>query len=100
LNDGLAKEVVLYNPNTINVENFNDEEFLVYPNPTEHTLYFKINKNTLVKNVAMFDVLGKTVLTTTLKNNSVDVSHLSNGIYLLKLTTVTGESFTKKIIIK
>lgn len=71
----------------------------IYPNPT-NTGFVTINSNnTETINVAVFDILGKQVLESNLVNNQLNVSGLSNGIYIMKLTQGNA-SVTKKLVIK
>jgi len=83
-------------PNTFN-DNFNDiEDFQaqlklkVYPNPSSGLMTF--NKNI---SFTLYDVLGKEVLKQQNKN-SINVSNLEKGIYLLRTT----KNETLKIIVK
>jgi len=48
-----------------------------------------------VKKVEIYDVTGKTVLTSHV--TTIDISHLQAGIYFIKLKTDKGE-LTKKVI--
>ena len=70
----------------------------VYPNPvTNGVLYINTTAN-LEKNVAIFDVLGKQVLNTT-ATESVNVSNLKGGVYIVKITE-EGKTATRKLVIK
>jgi hypothetical protein len=50
--------------------------------------------------MTIFDMTGKLVNNTTLAYGiqSIDVSNLSSGVYVLKFTSVEGSVSTKKII--
>jgi len=69
----------------------------VYPNPANDFL----NIETIgisISSVEMYNLLGKNVLTQNNSiNNKIDISHLSSGIYLLKVNA-EGRTFTTKII--
>ena len=80
---------------TLGVENHNAFEFTVYPNPAKDVL--KINTQQQLQKVEIADLLGRTVLTQQNVSKSVDVSLLSKGVYIIKLTSEKGIS-TKKII--
>lgn len=65
------------------VENDNEVLF-IYPNPT--TDYINIlNEDAPFKKVEIYDNLGKIVLSRPFYNK-IDVKHLKNGVYLLKLS--------------
>ncbi|SHF92946.1 Por secretion system C-terminal sorting domain-containing protein [Flavobacterium fluvii] len=71
----------------------------VYPNPvTKGTLYITSNSDS-AKSVAIFDVLGKQVLNTKTSSNTVNVSTLKGGVYIIKITE-EGKTDTKKLIIE
>lgn len=69
----------------------------IYPNPTANKLNFNI-PFTENFNVSVYDILGKEVLNATLKNgNSLDVSKLNSGIYVLKFDNYnTNFKFVKE----
>jgi hypothetical protein len=50
-------------------------------------------------NVAVFDILGKQVKNEILTNNTLNVSSLKSGIYIVKITQ-NNASITKKLVIK
>ena len=69
---------------TLSVDDNELSEFSIYPNPTKNMLNFKGLPNDSFK-ISVYDVLGKNVLNATLEgNNSLDVSKLNSGIYILK----------------
>ncbi|MBU2939053.1 T9SS type A sorting domain-containing protein [Lacinutrix sp. C3R15] len=73
--------------------------FFVYPNPvTNGTVTIKTNNNQALQ-VSVFDVLGKQVLAQNVANQTLNVSNLTAGVYILKLTQ-NGNSTTKKLVIK
>jgi len=67
----------------------------IYPNPTRGEL--KIESGKLeIKDVVIFDVFGKIQRIGNLKTeNSIDISHLSAGIYFVKICTEVGEVVRK-----
>jgi hypothetical protein len=68
-------------------ETFDEHQYTIYPNPTLDKLNIDAHGNT-VNHIELFDIQGKRVMTTSLTNsNQVDVSHLSPGIYFIKLDT-------------
>ena len=62
----------------------NNEVLFIYPNPT--TEYINIlNEDVPFKKVEIYDNLGKIVLSRPF-TNKIDVKHLKNGVYLIKLS--------------
>ena len=74
-----------------------ENAFSVYPNPVQNTLFVKQKAAQELKNISIYNVVGKQVLYNTI--NTVNVSSLSSGLYLVKINTTAG-SITKKIIKK
>lgn len=70
----------------------------VYPNPVvDGTLYINTTANA-TKAVAIYDVLGKQVIKTT-TDNTVNVSNLKGGVYIVKITE-EGKTATRKLVIR
>lgn len=70
----------------------------VYPNPAKTVL--NITSDSFeVKQVVIYDVLGKVVLSTKVTNTPVNVAALSNGVYIVKVTEA-GKSVTRKLVIE
>ncbi|UPQ78799.1 T9SS type A sorting domain-containing protein [Flavobacterium azooxidireducens] len=71
--------------------------FSISPNPTRD--FLKVNYDGVVLNYSIIDVMGKIVASDNLTtNNTIDVNELSNGMYILKITT-DNEILTKKFIV-
>ncbi len=68
----------------------------IYPNPTSDVLHFKVD-NQQVESVKIYSLLGKEVMKKTIENNSIIISNLPKGIYLIQLKA-DKNTFTKKII--
>ncbi|MDW5290070.1 S8 family serine peptidase [Formosa sp. PL04] len=84
---------------TLGIEDNTQElQLVMYPNPTTNNIYFKIASDLTDINVVVFDVLGKQILESTLRNQqALDVSAFSAGIYMLKIST-SEKSIVKKLI--
>ncbi len=72
-------------------------DFSVYPVPTENVL--NINSEQEIVSIEVYSKLGQLVQKNTLKN-SIDISNLAQGFYLVKITTVNGDYGMKKIMKK
>jgi hypothetical protein len=70
----------------------------MYPNPAKNNLFIETALNSDI-NVAIIDVLGKEVINSKVSNNTVNISGLSPGIYIVKITE-EGKTSTKKLIIE
>ena len=75
--------------------------FSIYPNPTNSTVNLKINNNNSHNyEIKIISILGKEVYRSAFKSQ-LDVSSLSNGVYILYLIdTKTHQSEQEKLIIQ
>jgi hypothetical protein len=71
----------------------------MYPNPvTNGNLYISTDNNS-AKSVEIYDILGKQVLNAKVSNNTVNVSNLKGGAYIVKIDE-DGKTATRKLIIE
>jgi len=70
----------------------------IYPNPANDFLNITTAANG-VKNIAIYDVVGKEVVNTTTSSQTINVSSLNAGIYMVKITE-EGKTATRKLVIK
>ena len=81
---------------TLSNDEFELQGISVYPNPANDriNINFSEAQNTSVN---MFDMLGRTVKTTSLFNtrNTIDVSNLNSGMYLIQLSNESGSKMIK-----
>jgi hypothetical protein len=76
-------------------------ELSLFPNPTADRLYFdaRILKN--VKSVTLFRLTGQQLYnSTTVSAEGLDVRHLADGIYLVKVLLQDGTPFSQKIVVR
>lgn len=85
-------------PCSLSVAENNISGLKVYPNPAKNTLYVT-SDSFATKEVELFDVLGKSVLNTKTVNNTVNISSLSKGVYVVKITE-EGKTATRKIVVE
>lgn len=79
----------------------NIEGLSIYPNPVSNgKLYIYItSKQGLNKTIVVYNVLGKLISSTVLTGKEFNISQLSTGVYILKITE-NNISETRKLIIK
>jgi serine protease AprX len=86
--------------NALSIETIESNQgFLVYPNPTENSVTFQLDKNQ--KGIVyLYDVLGQNILTKEISenNNFFIIQNLSNGVYYY--TFKSDKTFKGKIIKK
>jgi len=79
--------------------NFARNEFIVYPNPTVDFLTIKTNFTSL-NSITIHNLLGKLVYSGPFKT-SLDISHLTSGMYILKAFGSTNmEEATRRFIVE
>lgn len=75
------------------------EGLQIFPNPVSGNILNITSSNNADKAVAIYDMLGKQVLSTTVNNGTVDVANLSAGLYIVNITE-EGKTAVKKLIKK
>ena len=77
------------------------EDLSIYPNPVniENSVITIVSKLGLMKDIEIFDVLGKRVFATVLTGRELNISNLRKGVYILKITE-RNISETRKLVIK
>jgi len=84
---------------TLSVDQNDISNLEVYPNPIQDQFQIRGTTGDRLE-IVIFDILGKQVLTaTTQANETVNVSKLRAGIYLMKITKGT-QQITQKLIIQ
>lgn len=80
--------------NTVSVTESDFETVYTYPNPTNNV----VNWTGIAAQAAeVFDNTGRSVLTVAQPNGTIDVSELTEGIYILKLFTEDG-AYTSRVV--
>lgn len=79
----------------------NIEGLSIYPNPVNNGKQFIYitSKKSLTKEVKIFNALGKQILSHVLVGKELNISKLSTGVYILKITE-NKISETRKLVIK
>lgn len=72
-------------------------ELVLYPNPVSNTLYIS-SSNQKIENIAIYNLLGSLVKNSVGNTESIDLSDLSAGNYVVRVNTNQGT--INKIIIK
>lgn len=71
----------------------------LYPNPVSNGKISISTKNDSNKEIIIFDLLGKKIFQTQLSGRELNVSNLSPGVYIIKITE-DNASATRKLIIR
>lgn len=90
--------VVPFGQYALSTKNFEIAGLNIYPNPVTNGKFSISTNANAEKSVVIFDVLGKQVVKTT-ATETVNVSNLNAGVYIVKITE-EGKTATRKLIIK
>lgn len=74
--------------NSVNIANFNGNEYKIYPNPAKEVIYIETKDIFEIDKIEIYDVNANQVLSFNPsfdKIQKIDLSGLSNGIYVIKL---------------
>jgi hypothetical protein len=82
------------------IRNNTIEGFATYPNPVTNKRFTIKSNSSETKEVSIFNVLGKRVLSSSFSGvkSDVDVSSISSGLYILKVTEGTKTATSKLVI--
>lgn len=92
-----SENSVVWTMNPLGVGDVSLEEIHVYPSPTSGMLH--IDSDTPISKIDIYDGNGKLVVSQK-DQNSIDLTNLSSGVYLMELTDLSSNTLTKKIIKK
>jgi len=73
--------------------------FSIFPNPTIDNNITISSKSSAVMAIQVFDIMGKQVINETIRDNSLNISALTSGIYLVRAIQDNAIS-TKKLVIQ
>jgi uncharacterized Ntn-hydrolase superfamily protein len=87
----------LYDDFTLSTEDQNILNHLkIWPNPVENRLYLTLAGQVILQGVEVRNIIGQRQKIELLKN-SLDVAHLSPGLYLIKIYTSAGAQLMRFI---
>ena len=86
----------IINNTTLSSDNFivNNLKFNLYPNPASDILNIEFNE--AIKSVEIYSLQGQKVLSATSKD--INISNLTNGIYMVRVEDVEGAVATQKLV--
>ncbi len=99
-NGSIFNEIIVkFGPKQLSIPQQNKEQFVLWPNPTDHNI--KLTSSKEIKEVNIYDIVGKLILSTSFKNETqttIDLSGFMSGTYLLQV--ITGDSSQTQKVIK
>lgn len=86
--------ITISNQGSVGINEQNDMNSLtIFPNPATHQLNLKFKEG--IEKIVIRNIEGKAIKTVVPTNNTIDISDLSKGIYLLLIQTEKGQTITK-----
>lgn len=79
---------------SVNAED-NISDLKIYPNPVRDILNIQANN---LENYKIYSNVGLLVQEGKVEDNAIDLSKLSTGVYILKMQSISGAIFTKRVI--
>lgn len=83
---------------------FENADFIFYPNPVSDIVTIQLRNEGTIANIAVYDVSGKMIMaqkpTNALSIQTLNLSSVSKGMYLLEVTTDTNLKVVKKLIVE
>ena len=84
------------NSNPLSIVDYDsNSQLTIYPNPAERYLHIK---DSVEYSSVTITTLGGKIITAEIRNNIIDIQHLSNGIYILSIEDNTGRIHSAKFI--
>ena len=86
-------------PDIASVSNTEIPNFKLYPNPAFNNVVYITTKVNGIKEITIYDVFGKVVLTDRIRTNALDISRLIPGVYVIQVIE-NKKSMTRKLVVK
>jgi hypothetical protein len=100
VSDGALSDLAIFTINLTDVDEEEEETLsltdaseMIYPNPTDGIINIKMAS---FKEATIYNLSGKRILRST--DNRIDVSSLSEGVYIIKLENRSGDRFSTRLI--
>lgn len=79
------------------VENIYNKNMIITPNPFKEKINLNLGTNEIVKKINLFDTLGHLIYTNIGNNDTLDLSYLKKGVYLIDVET-NQNNYKSKLI--
>jgi len=94
-------DMAIYDNELLHNQDFDISFFEIYPNPIEDELFISYKSDLNGFNISIYNIDGKLILSlndSELKNYSIDLQKLTNGIYFIQIKDKQGQNAIKKFI--
>jgi len=83
---------------TASTDNYNKLDVLIYPNPVNDNFVNIVSPLSETKQILLYDLQGRTIISKKLEGTILNISNISSGVYLLKVTIDGKQKVTKLIV--
>ena len=98
--DPPVEETIYFDIDTgLSINNNKIPEVSIYPNPVKENYITITSHLEGPKEIKIYTIAGKKILDTTINGNTLDISSINSGFYILKVT-INNQSKLSKLIIK
>lgn len=89
--------LVNYTYSNLGIENYDaDDKIVIFPSPAENQVF--LESKLAINKIEIYGILGNLIKLKVDNTNSISVSDLSSGIYLVKATTADNKIFVNKFV--
>lgn len=81
-------------------ETNSNKQIVLYPNPASNFVMVKNNSTERINTISIYNVLGQKVYHSTNNETQINVAHLTDGIYNIRVELSNGETVQNKIQIR
>ena len=86
------------------VTEFENGDFIFYPNPVSDIVTVSLKNKGAIATIVVYDMLGKMIIsqkpTSSVTSQTIDLSSISKGIYLLEVTIDSNLKVIKKLLVE
>ena len=84
---------------TLGIGDVELSDLKIYPNPVDGNYVTILSPVNGTKYIEVFDIMGRRVMDTTTNGDTLDVSSINSGFYMIKVT-IDGQSKISKLIVR
>ena len=84
---------------TLSIDDVDPLDMRIYPNPVDGNFVTILSPVNGTKYIQVFDIMGKRVIDTTINGNTLDVSSINSGFYMIKVT-IDGQSKISRLVVR
>jgi len=84
---------------TLSIDDVDTLDMIIYPNPVDGNYVTITSPVNGLKNIEIFDINGRRVMDTVISNDTLDVSLINSGFYMIKVT-IDGQTKISKLVVR